>query len=103
MRPKYLSGHGAPSLDGQCLMVIAAIHYSFQTEDHEFLRTHWDALAKPFPGLKERFWMAQMACSPREPSQIGQTALPAMGACFIQMSFIGRRCRRWLKPLHILS
>ncbi len=30
MRPKYLSGHGTPSLDGQCLMVIAAIHYSFQ-------------------------------------------------------------------------
>jgi len=46
LRPKYLSGHGAPSLDGQCLMVIAAIHYSFQTEDHEFLRTHWDALCK---------------------------------------------------------
>jgi glycogen debranching enzyme len=46
MRPKYRSGHGAPSLDGQCLMVIAAIHYSFQTEDHKFLETHWDALGK---------------------------------------------------------
>ena len=46
MRPKYLSGHGTISLDGQCLMVIAAIHYSFQTEDHEFLKTHWDALVK---------------------------------------------------------
>jgi GH15 family glucan-1,4-alpha-glucosidase len=46
LRPKYLSGHGAPSLDGQCLMVIAAIHYSFQTEDHEFLKTHWEALNK---------------------------------------------------------
>jgi GH15 family glucan-1,4-alpha-glucosidase len=46
MRPKYLSGHGTPSLDGQCLMVIAAIHYSFQTEDHEFLETHWEALGK---------------------------------------------------------
>lgn len=46
LRPKYLSGHGTPSLDGQCLMVIAAIHYSFQAKDHEFLRTHWDALGK---------------------------------------------------------
>jgi len=46
MRPKYLSGHGTPSLDGQCLMVIAAIHYSFQTDDHEFLKTHWEALVK---------------------------------------------------------
>ena len=44
MRPKYISGHGTISLDGQCLMVIAAIHYSFQTEDHEFLKTHWEAL-----------------------------------------------------------
>jgi glycogen debranching enzyme len=46
MRPKYLSGHGTTSLDGQCLMVIAAIHYSFQTEDQEFLKTHWNALVK---------------------------------------------------------
>lgn len=46
MRPKYLSGHGTVSLDGQCLMVIAAIHYSFRSEDREFLRTHWDALVK---------------------------------------------------------
>ena len=46
MRPKYLSGHGAPSLDGQCLMVITAIHYSYKTQDHEFLKTHWEALVK---------------------------------------------------------
>ncbi len=46
LRPKYLSGHGEPSLDGQCLMVIAAIHYSFQANDHEFLKTHWNAFGK---------------------------------------------------------
>lgn len=46
MRPKYLSGHGAPSLDGQCLMVITAIHYSHKTEDHEFLKTHWEAFVR---------------------------------------------------------
>jgi GH15 family glucan-1,4-alpha-glucosidase len=27
-------------------MVIAAIHYSRKTEDHEFLKTHWEALVK---------------------------------------------------------
>lgn len=46
MRPKYISGHGTLSLDGQCLMVIAAIHYSFRANDHEFLKTNWDALVK---------------------------------------------------------
>jgi GH15 family glucan-1,4-alpha-glucosidase len=44
MRPKYISGHGTISLDGQCLMVIAAIHYSFQAEDQEFLKAHWESL-----------------------------------------------------------
>jgi len=46
MRPKYLTGHGTPSLDGQCLMVIAAIHYSFQADDHEFLKAHWESFVK---------------------------------------------------------
>jgi GH15 family glucan-1,4-alpha-glucosidase len=44
LRPKYISGHGAHSLDGQCLMVIAAIHYSRKTEDLEFLKKHWQEL-----------------------------------------------------------
>ena len=44
LRPKYLSGHGAPSLDGQCLIVITAIHYSLKADDHEFLKTHWQPL-----------------------------------------------------------
>lgn len=46
LRPKYLSGHGSPSLDGQCLMVIATLHYARIAEDEAFLNTHWDALAK---------------------------------------------------------
>jgi len=46
MRPKYLSGHGTPSLDGQCLIVITGIHYSYKTEDHEFLKAHWEAFVK---------------------------------------------------------
>jgi len=46
MRPKYLSGHGTISLDGQCLLVIAALHYSQKTGDSEFLEAHWDSLAR---------------------------------------------------------
>lgn len=46
LRPKYISGHGTQSLDGQCLMVIAAIHYSRKTEDLEFLKEHWAKLVK---------------------------------------------------------
>jgi GH15 family glucan-1,4-alpha-glucosidase len=46
MRPKYLSGHGTPSLDGQCLLVITAIHYNDQVEDLEFLGMHWEALTR---------------------------------------------------------
>jgi GH15 family glucan-1,4-alpha-glucosidase len=45
MRPKYLSGHGTISLDGQCLMVITAIHFSRKTEDLKFLKIHWETLA----------------------------------------------------------
>ncbi|MFN8413743.1 MAG: hypothetical protein U0Z26_15275 [Anaerolineales bacterium] len=46
LRPKYLSAHGAPSLDGQALLVMAAIHYSHEAEDVKFIQTHWDALVK---------------------------------------------------------
>jgi glycogen debranching enzyme len=31
LRPKYLSGHGAPSLDGQALLVNAALTYTQET------------------------------------------------------------------------
>lgn len=46
LRPKYISGHGTESLDGQCLMVITAIHCSRKTEDVNFLKKHWDGLVK---------------------------------------------------------
>jgi GH15 family glucan-1,4-alpha-glucosidase len=55
LRPKYLSAHGAPSLDGQALLVIATIHYSREANDLEFIRTHWDALVKAI------LWMEQSA------------------------------------------
>lgn len=44
LRPKYLSAHGAPSLDGQALLVIAAINYSREANDSQFIRSRWDSL-----------------------------------------------------------
>lgn len=44
LKPKYISGHGAPSLDGQALLVIAACNYARETEDFEFLQKYWRQL-----------------------------------------------------------
>ena len=45
LKPKYLSGHGAPSLDGQALLVIAALAYCQETGNAGFLKLHWAELA----------------------------------------------------------
>ncbi|RPI95170.1 MAG: hypothetical protein EHM40_04125 [Chloroflexi bacterium] len=44
LRPKYLSGHGAPSLDGQALLVNAALTYTQETGNLDFLKDHWAEL-----------------------------------------------------------
>ena len=44
LKPKYLSAHGAPSLDGQALIVIAALAYAQETGNTNFLAEHWDQL-----------------------------------------------------------
>ena len=44
LKPKYISGHGAPSLDGQGLIVIAALAYTQEIGDVRFLESHWDQL-----------------------------------------------------------
>jgi glycogen debranching enzyme len=44
LKPKYLSGHGAPSLDGQALLVIAALAYTQETGNVVFLEKHWEEL-----------------------------------------------------------
>jgi glycogen debranching enzyme len=44
LRPKYISGHGAPSLDGQALLVIAALAYTQATGNNIFLEKHWPEL-----------------------------------------------------------
>ena len=54
LRPKYLSAHGAPSLDGQALLVIAALEYVQKTDDMIFLKKHWEQLVIAIQWL-ERF------------------------------------------------
>ena len=44
LRPKYISAHGAPSLDGQALLVISALTYARTIKDREFLKTYWGNL-----------------------------------------------------------
>lgn len=44
LRPKYISGHGAPSLDGQALLVVAALAYTQATGNRIFLEKHWPEL-----------------------------------------------------------
>lgn len=44
LKPRYISGHGAPSLDGQGMLIIAALAYVQKTEDNTFLQTHWEQL-----------------------------------------------------------
>ena len=45
LRPKYISGHGAPSLDGQALLVISALTYARETQNMDFVKAHWGSLA----------------------------------------------------------
>jgi glycogen debranching enzyme len=41
LKPKFVSGHGTASLDGQALLVIAAKNYAREAADTEFLRQRW--------------------------------------------------------------
>lgn len=52
LKPKYISGHGEPSLDGQALLVIAALTYAQQVEDTSFLQNHWEQLDLAMQWLK---------------------------------------------------
>jgi len=44
LRAKYISAHGAPSLDGQAMLVVSALNYAKRTKNTEFLRTYWGSL-----------------------------------------------------------
>jgi len=51
LRPKYVTGHGTVSLDGQALMVIAAVNYILLAHDQEFARDIWAALKRALDWL----------------------------------------------------
>jgi glycogen debranching enzyme len=53
LKPKYLSGHGAPSLDGQALLIIAALAYVQETGTIRFLEDHWAGLQAAIQWLEK--------------------------------------------------
>lgn len=53
LRPKYLTGHSTISLDGQCLLLIAALRYTRVASDWEFVRTRWHVLRNALYWLEE--------------------------------------------------
>jgi glycogen debranching enzyme len=52
IRPCYNSAHGALSLDGQALLVIAAVNYSRERLDLDFLRRYWEGLQRALQWLE---------------------------------------------------
>ncbi len=52
LRPKYQTAHRTISLDGNCLLVIAAFYYVQETGDEAFLKRHWDSLCRAVTWLE---------------------------------------------------
>jgi glycogen debranching enzyme len=52
LTPKYLSGHGTPSLDGQALLIIATANYLEASGDLEFIHLYWDVLRRAIRWLE---------------------------------------------------
>jgi glycogen debranching enzyme len=52
LRAKYISAHGAPSLDGQALLMISAITYARKTKNIEFLKAYWSPLVSALHWLE---------------------------------------------------
>lgn len=46
LRPKYVTGHRTISLDGNALLIIAALNYVRCTGDLDFARDHWPQLTQ---------------------------------------------------------
>ncbi len=52
LTPKYISGHGAPSLDGQALLIISAAQYAQASKDFDFIQLYWDVLRRSIRWLE---------------------------------------------------
>jgi len=52
LQPKYISGHGSPSLDGHAMLIISALNYAKVTEDIDFLQQNWFSLTSAVKWLQ---------------------------------------------------
>ncbi len=52
IRPKYMTAHNTISLDGNALLVIAALHYLRRFDDEQFCLAYWPALKKGLEWLE---------------------------------------------------
>jgi glycogen debranching enzyme len=52
LTPKYITGHGTPSLDGQALLIIASANYLEASGDDEFVHLYWDVLRRAIRWLE---------------------------------------------------
>lgn len=53
IKPKYITAHNTISLDGNALLVIAALNYVAHTDDQEFAEKHWPALKRAVIWLED--------------------------------------------------
>lgn len=53
LRPKYKTAHNTISLDGNALLVTAALHYAKHANDEEFLHHYWSELMQAMNWLAE--------------------------------------------------
>ncbi len=53
IKPKYITAHNTISLDGNALLVIAALNYAKRFEDVAFVKTHWPALKQAIIWLED--------------------------------------------------
>ena len=52
IRPKYITAHNTISLDGNALLVIAALNYANRMGDEDFVKDNWDALDRAMKWLE---------------------------------------------------
>lgn len=52
IRPKYVTAHNTISLDGNALLVIAALHYLRRFDDEQFCLAYWPAMKKGLEWLE---------------------------------------------------
>jgi len=51
IKPKHITAHKTISLDGNALLVIAALHYADRSGDDEFIKEHWSAIKQAIKWL----------------------------------------------------